>query len=184
MRATACIFILCFTLSLGACGGDSSDETPKNLPGLSGNPLSGKQGGASPFGPGGISAADLVSVLQNAGQVELTDVMMEKYVSLLGELKKAGASPTEAWMRARSMDWKQWIAISTVIGGSASHVAISEQLASTEKRLADVRRKLEAAGEAQRPAFESMARGYSKQLEALRKMPGATDLDRKNQTLL
>lgn len=166
-------------LGLSACGDEKKGQVQPSLR----DTLAGK-GDGSPFGEGGIRAEDLVDVLKNAGQIELTDAMMETYVDRMRELKEAGATATQAWMKSHGMDWRQWLAISTVIAGSKSHIAISDQLQSAEKRLADVRSKLEGAEEANRPTLEATVRGYEKQLEVLRKMPGATDLDRKNQALL
>ena len=167
-------------LGLAACGEEPKPEPTKTTL----RDLLGGDGSSTPLAERLPSAEQLVDLLKSTSEIELTDAMMAKYVKLMEELKQGGASASEAWMKARSMDWAEWMGIGAVIASRASHEAVSQKITSVEERVAAATVKLEEAEEESRQKLKSVLKGYRKQLEALRKMPGASDLDRKNQAVL
>jgi hypothetical protein len=182
MRRIGWLLLVSFVgVSLCACGDDAPNKPEDPFEAL-------REGGGdgSPLFPGGLpgggNPADALRDVMGVGNLELTDEMMASYVEVLKKLKdKDMGSPGEALLTAYDLDFQRWAAISGVIARASMTTNLPEQIEATEKALARARQTAESATDARmKAAFEAQAKGFETQLANLKRMPGPTELDRKN----
>lgn len=165
-------------LLLAACGGEEKKSEESALRDF----FEGK-GGMPPgmTGDGPDPTADWAKL----GQIELTDEMMGNYVKLIEKAKNLRGRPDAGLLQAYSLDWRQWLAISTAITRAEVATGKGSLIENYEKQLANARKRLAEAPEDRKEAYESMVKGYEDALAGLEKaLPDATDLDRKNHALV
>lgn len=123
--------------------------------------------------------------------IALTDKLMEDYVEIAREMKKAGNAGNVAFLTRFGWSMERWVQVSNAVAQgmmSAGRAQMSEMAkasnAEIDRTIADLTARLKAAPEAEREALKAQLEALQASRISLGEFGQASDLDRRNAEVL
>ncbi len=185
MKTLTMATVLC--LMLAGCGEDKSPGNPLEDAARGQNPAGMPMGmptGMAPGMPGGMpTGLPGPDMLTKGARIKLTDEMMERYVSVLGELRNV-KSPGAALLARHKFDVQEWTSLSMIIGGSYLRTSMAGSRPELEKQIAVLKARIASAGAEEKPMLEAGLRGLEAQMKAVEGFGEANEIDKHNMEVL